>query len=92
MVSLAEEGHYPILGIHTIQDHINIEQRCTHVDYGQFRNKELHPGLTTAQNRSGSLRCEIDNVVHAPLHRKHHCAGTVYQETSRFPLVLTVLK
>ena len=69
--SVRRQGSYPIMGIYTTADHINIKQRCTCVDYGQFRNKELHPGLTTAQNRSGSLRCEIDNVVML------HCTGNI---------------
>ena len=69
--SVVEEGHYPILGIHTMQDHTNIEQRCTHVDYGQFINRDMHPGITTAPNHSRSLRCEMDNVDML------HCTGNI---------------
>ena len=30
-LSLTDQGHYPILGIYTTQDHVNIKKQCTDI-------------------------------------------------------------
>ena len=55
---------YPMLGIFTTQNHVNIRKQCTRTPYGQVLNRYLHPGLTLDQNRSKPLTCELfyDNL------------------------------
>ena len=69
--SVRKQGNYPMMGIYTTGDHINIIQRCTHVDHGQFINRDMHPVITIAQNHSRSLRCEMDNMAVL------HCTGNI---------------
>ena len=50
---------YPMIGIYTTQDHINIRKQCIYRPYGQLLNRDLHPELTMNQNRSAPLTCEL---------------------------------
>ena len=37
--------NYPIMGIYTTNDHINIKKQCTYIRYGQLANQVLHPRI-----------------------------------------------
>ena len=65
---------FPILGIYTTKDHINIRSKCTHNQYGQIRNENLHPGITVDPSgvRSRTLNCENDNTTNMI-----HCTGNI---------------
>ena len=52
-------GKWPILGIYTTQDHVNIKQRCSNISYGQLGNADLHPHLTTYLDYSKTLNCRL---------------------------------
>ena len=60
-VSFKEQGHHPIFGIYTTEDHINIQKQCTYIDYGQLGNRNLHLRLTT------------DDYVYPYLHDSDFC-------------------
>ena len=56
---LRKPRRFPVMGIYTTTDHINIKKQCTHVRYGQLLNRDLHPGLTLHRYRSRSLTCNL---------------------------------
>ena len=57
--SIRKLRRYPMIGIYTTQDHINIRKQCVYRPYGQLLNRDLHPKLTMNQNRSAPLTCEL---------------------------------
>ena len=65
------ERSYPILGIYTTEDHINIDKKCTETQYGQVWNRDLHPGLTVNRNDSNPLICEADSS------NRIYCTGKI---------------
>ena len=72
--SVMMPGNYPILGIYTTKEHVNIEKQCTQKLYGQLLNRELHHGITTEKDHSGkvsrTLSCASNTV-------KIHCKGRI---------------
>ena len=61
---------YPILGIYTTQDHLNLKRKCSMLRYGQLGNYNLHPGITMNQHESRPLKCETYNTTNTI-----HCTG-----------------
>ena len=52
---------FPILGIYTTQDHVNVKMKCAFKRYGQFENGYLHPGIAMESYQSDPLNCDADN-------------------------------
>ena len=69
--SIAEQGHYPIMGVYTENDHINIKKQCTYVEYGQLGNKNLHLRIRNDAGHFRMPRClkESDDNI--------HCTGNI---------------
>ena len=63
-------GKWPMMGIYTTQDHVNIRKRCTYFSYGQVGNRDLHPSLTFYLNYSRTLKCRL--IAH-----NINCTGTI---------------
>ena len=68
------QEYYPMMGVYTTPDHINIKNQCTRIEYGQLGNKNLHPGLTSDQNVSTPLKCDTTR------RDKLHCVGIITVE------------
>ena len=68
----ADTFHFPILGIYTSPDHINIKSKCVRIRYGQLLNYNLHPGITLDRCASKPLKCENDNTTSTL-----HCIGDI---------------
>ena len=64
--------YYPVLGIYTTVDHINIRSQCIHTKYGQLLNFNLHPGITLDRHQSRPLKCLPDNNTIGI-----HCIGNI---------------
>ena len=60
---IRKSRRYPMMGIYTTQDHINIRKKCIHRPYGQLLNRNLHPGITMNQHLSRPLTCELIQTV-----------------------------
>ena len=61
---------YPILGIYTTRDHVNVKVKCAFKRYGQLGNYNLHPGITMDLYESEPLNCHVDNTINTI-----HCTG-----------------
>ena len=59
-------GDFPVLGLYTTEDHINIRSQCTHTKYGQLGNFNLHPSITLDRHESRPLKCAkyTTNTIH----------------------------
>ena len=64
-------SYFPILGIYTTQDHVNIRSHCTDINYGQLLNFDLHPSITLDRYASRPLKCVNDNTTSI------HCTGNI---------------
>ena len=64
--------YFPVLGIYTTQDHINIRTECSLNIYGQLLNYDLHPSITLDRDASRTLKCENDNTTST-----YHCTGNI---------------
>ena len=62
-LSLTDQGHYPIVGIYTTHDHVNIKKQCTDIRYVQLGNYNRHPGITMDPGESRPLNCHVDNTT-----------------------------
>ena len=60
---ITKSRSYPLMGIYTTQDHINIREKCIDRPYGQLGNRNLHPGLTMNKHRSRPLTCELLPII-----------------------------
>ena len=69
---IVQQGHRPIIGIYTTQDHINIKKQCTNLEYGQLANENMHPKIRIDEGRSLTPRCSYDGND-----GKIHCIGNI---------------
>ena len=54
---------YPVMGIYTAYPKININKRCSYMNYGQLHNENLHPILRISRYRTTSCELSGSNIV-----------------------------
>ena len=61
---------YPMMGIYTTNNHVNIEKQCTYLRYGQLGNQNLHIRIRNDRSNFRNPRCLGSDG-------KLHCIGNV---------------
>ena len=68
---IVQRRKYPLMGIYTTKDHINIKKQCTSIWYGQLVNENLHFRIRKDRGHLQKLKClkESDDNI--------HCTGNI---------------
>ena len=54
---------YPLLGIYTASPKMNIDKRCSYIQFGQLRNENLHPHLRLSGYRKTTYEISGTDTV-----------------------------
>ena len=63
---IVQRRKYPLMGIYTTKDHINLKKQCTSIWYGQLVNENLHLRIRKDRGHTQTPKClrESDDNIH----------------------------